>query len=355
MKWTDQLLKLALSEKEKGLSYVEIATKIQETNGKPCTPCAVRAILGRQKKKENKEESPTKDLALEEYIKLSEKKATFERRSIGIVRKPIVTLIEKGWFAIVFSSDWHIGSTWTHHEIILREVEIIHDTPHMYLMFGGDTMEGGIPVAPHGGILNQQIMPPREQRKVSAYMASRIGSKMKLACSGCHDWWLIDAADYDFIKEAFSNSGCQYMGNGGKYYLECFGGAKYVGVYFHKANGHSQYNIFHPCVRRALFHEQEADIICIAHNHLGGTSRQVLGEKMRYMARTGARKEFDRFASKLAADETRSLAYIDVPVLLLHGSDSSKVGQWVMGIKAATYQLKGLREWDEAIEKEKSE
>jgi len=162
---------------------------------------------------------------------------------------------------------------------------------------------------------------------------------MKLACSGCHEWWTIDAADYDFIKEAFAIAGCHYIGGGGKYYVECSGGMRYCGAYFHRCQGHSQYNDLHPCTKRALFHEQEADIICVAHEHVGACGKQVIGERLRYMARTGARKTFDRYASKLGADDKRE--WCDVPVLILHGSESRE-GQWITGIPMAAKVLNAL-------------
>lgn len=285
---------------------------------------------------------------IEKVAASAEELGKFIQKEAAINRQPVIPLDEDGWFGVVYGSDWHIGSAWTQLLVIIREAKIIHDNDHLYYAFGGDSIDGGIPAGPHGGILNEQILPASMQRMISSRIAHHIGPKMILRCSGCHEWWTMDAADYDFIKEAWNISGCVYLGNGGSYTLKCSGGAEYKGVYFHKVKGHSQYNDFHPCIRRFVFHEQDADIACIAHTHIGGCAQSVVGEKMRYYARTGARKNFDRFASKMGSTMKRGkIQHLDVPVLLLHGSNVDRIGHWVMGIEMAIVELNALREWDD--------
>ena len=273
------------------------------------------------------------DAEVDEYIELTVKRQPIEQKLGGIKRDISVPIHESGWFGIVFGSDWHIGSVYTQLLTIRHEAQIIHDTPHLYYVFLGDAMDGGIPAAPHGGILNEQNMTPEMQRQVSERIARLIGVKMLMAASGCHAWWAIDAADYDFIKRAFTEAtNCQYLGDGTKFYLQCDGGAEYCGVMHHKPSGHSQYNDLHPCVRVALYSEQEAEVIAIAHEHIIAVGKQMIGGKMRYMARTSSRKSFDRYGSKCGADSKRYDG-MDVPVLLLHGE--YKTGQWITGIETA--------------------
>ena len=279
-------------------------------------------------------------MELERYLQLVEEKAEIEQRSVALVRRPVIQMDETGWFAIVYYSDWHVGSMWTQGLLILKEAGIIARTDGMYCMFGGDATDEGIPAGPHPAITIEQVMPPAMQREVAGRIARLMGSKMKLMISGCHDWWSINAADYNFIAEIAKTIGCPYVGGGTKYYLQCKGGAEYCGVYHHKAKGYSQYNPLHPCVRRAIFHEQDADIICVAHEHLIAVAKWIIGDRMRYMARTSTRKPFDMYASKLGADERRFKG-MDVPVLLLHGSE--KKAQWVTGIERAANLLTNLR------------
>ena len=291
------------------------------------------------------EDTELSDAQIDEIMHKTAELQPFYQQASGIVRAPTIEIPETGWFGIVFSSDWHIGNIWTQLLTVLYEAQIIAATPGMYVFLGGDSVDGGVPAAPHGGILNEQIMPAHMQRACSKRICRLLSPKMKAAATGCHEWWTMDAADYDFIHDAIKGSGCAYLGGGNKYKLEAEGGGSWNGCYHHKAQGHSQYNVFHPCVRRALFHEQESDIICVAHQHLSGTTRQVLGERLRYMARTGARKNFDKYASKLGSDEARD--DLDVPVLLLHGTLGRQVkGQWIEGIPMAATVLSFLRQAD---------
>jgi len=280
-------------------------------------------------------EVPTGNLTdedIHQYIKGHIGQQKILQKADGYDFRPNIPVPESGWFGIVYSSDWHIGNTWTQTDLLMRETEIIEKTPQLYYAFGGDAPDGGVAGAPHAGIINEQAMPVNMQREVTMLIARQLAPKMLLACGGCHNRWTHDIADYDFARRAFKISECRYLGGGGKYYLECEGGALYCGVYHHKAVGYSQYNDLHPCVRRALYHEQEADIITIAHHHILAVGQQVIGERMRYMARTSTRKHFDRYASSLGADGKRYPG-MDVPVLILHGTE--KKAQWIMGIELA--------------------
>lgn len=325
-----------VAEELKGLGNVDIEANLRKLIGNP--PQEPHKINDTQ-------ETELSDDEIDDFIKQTAVLQPAYQKSTGIVRCPDIKIPEKGWFAIVFSSDWHIGSIWTQLLTILYEAQIIATTPGMYVFFGGDSVDGGIPAGPHGGILNEQIMPPHMQRACAMRIIRLMGGKLKMAATGCHEWWSQQAADYDFIHDAVKDSDCTFLGGGTKYYLKASGGGEWTGCYHHKASGHSIYNDFHPCSVRAQRHEQDADIICVAHEHIVGTSIQVIGERRRYMARPGARKSFDSYASKLGNDAKRD--DMDVPVLLLHGTHGRRVkGQWIEGIPMAAVMLTMLRQAD---------
>ena len=226
---------------------------------------------------------------------------------------------------------------------ILDDAKCIYNTPHMYVIFQGDIIDGGIPSAPPG-LVNEQNMTPDMQRQSAKHIVSYLAPSLLIAISGCHDWWTINVADYDFIREATQESGAAYLGGGGKYYLECEGGVTWCGVARHKPRGHSMYNDLHPCTKECMMYEQEADIVTIAHTHIVADGCQRIGGRERYMARTSARKEFDKYASQLGSDGKR--VDMDVPVLLLNGTE--KKAQWVRGIEFAAKVLAAFRMAEEA-------
>ena len=354
MRWEDVVKNL----RRPGLSILDDGTTV-EWDGDPDLTCErVRGAWRRMNKaqatrpltevdvppvvEQIKGNPKTEDLTdddLDKYIAGHITQQEILQKADGYDFSPAISIDEMDWFCIAYASDWHIGNTWTQTQLIMEEADLIARTPHFYFAFGGDDIDGGIPGAPHAGIKNEQAMPVQMQRLVSGRIARKLGSKMLLACGGCHNRWTHDIADYDFARQAWKISECRYLGGGGKYYLNCSGGASYCGVYHHKAVGYSQYNDLHPCVRRALYHEQEADIITIAHHHIIAVGQQMIGERMRYMARTSTRKHFDRFATSLAADGKRYPG-MDVPVLLLHGTE--RKAQWIMGIELAAEILVGL-------------
>lgn len=280
------------------------------------------------------------DDEIDKYINLAVEQQPILQKATGIERKPVIALNETGWFALVFGSDWHVGSIWSQY-VLRHEAQIVHDTPGMYYLFGGDAMDGAIPGSPHNGIKNEQTTPVSMQREIVLRIARLLSPKLLLLITGCHGWWTVNIADYDFIAEAARISKAKYLGGGSKFYIKTTGGVTYVGVYHHKVTGHSQYNDLHPCVRRAIFHEQEADIIGVAHTHVTATGIQVIGEKVRYMMRTGGRKSFDKYGSAIGSDGKRD--NLDVPVVLIHATDKGKWGQIVIGIEPAAQILTALR------------
>lgn len=292
------------------------------------------------------------DTQLEEYLAALEVCQDFEKevRGLGdgkmttleyskqVSSSRVVEIKESGWFAMVYYSDWHVGAIDTKHRQIYRECKIIEATDGMYVGFQGDLGDAGS-ISKHQGIKHEQMSSPSAQRKICLKFAEILAPKLLFMILGCHDYWAKDAADYDFVAEASRIAKCKHLGGGGRYWLRTREGVIYNGVAFHKVTGYSQYNDCHPCVRRAIFHEQDADIITVAHTHIVATAKQILGERTRFMARTAARKEFDGYALKLAPDDKRK--DMDVPVLLLHGT--TKQGEWVHGIEKAAELLTALR------------
>jgi len=345
-KWSDEVIAQCIEGRDSGMSDQKIADMLNNLqNEYHYTNSSIWGQLKHRKPQKQVMQQETTRLTKEEidrYLHLVAEQQPILQKAIGINRRPTIPIDESGWFGIVFWSDQHIGNIWTQTLTILKEAEIIETTPGLYCAHGGDMTDGAIPASPHSGIKSEQIVPPFMQRECAIRVAKQIANKLILVIQGCHERWTNDAADYDFMAQAAKETDTVYAGGGTKFYLECTGGAKYCGVYHHKATGYSQFNGCHPCVRRALFHEQEADIIAVAHEHITAQSIEVIGERLRYMMRTGARKNFDKFASTLGNDAKRD--NLEVPVVLVHGSDQTKQGQIILGIEMAAQVLGALRE-----------
>ncbi len=275
---------------------------------------------------------------LQEYLLGLATVQQYEQELHRVDKRASIDVPETGYFGVVLGSDWHIGAIYTRHQVLYRECDIIANTPGLYYGFLGDIGDFGS-ISRHQGIKHEQIVSPAMQREIALALSKILSPSMLFMISGCHDYWAKDVADYDFVAAAARISKVPYLGGGNKFYLQADGGAVYCGVAHHKVTGYSQYNDCHPCVKRALFHEQEADFIAIGHTHVVASGKQIVGERMRYMCRTAARKEWDWFAAKLGPDQKRE--NMDVPVLILHGS--RKEGEWVHGIEKAACFLTALR------------
>jgi len=367
----DQLiLKLGNEREQEGRTWKQVARVYNEATGTTLNAQALRSkyrgLTGEKRRWHNKQgvkqelevvipesqEPIISDEELEAYLNALEVCQSFEKDVRGfedgemtdlhytknVSKSLVIDIKESGWFAVVYYSDWHVGAIDTKHRQIYHECKIIEATDGMYVGFQGDLGDAGS-ISKHQGIKHEQMSSPAAQRKICLKFAQILSPKLLFMILGCHDYWAKDAADYDFVAEAARIGKCKHLGGGGRYWLRTKEGVIYNGVAFHKVTGYSQYNDCHPCVRRSLFHEQDADIITVAHTHIIATAKQILGERTRFMARTAARKEFDGYALKLAPDDKRK--DMDVPVLLLHGT--TKQGEWVHGIEKAAELLTALR------------
>lgn len=281
------------------------------------------------------------DTDIDRYIELTAAKSCIEQKASGHKENPVLFIPESEWFAIVFSSDWHIGSFWTQLLTIRREAEIINQTPGMYCIFLGDMTDNAIPSGPHPALINEQNMPPSMQRATGERIARLLASKMKLMIPGCHDIWSRKSDDNEFIQKVAEIARAKYSMGDTKFYLSCDGGVRWCGYISHKPRGHSVYNDLHPCVAVAQRYCQEAEIIAIAHEHILATGVQMVGGTMRFMARTSTRKHFDAYGSSLGTQGKRTEG-MDVPVLIMHGS--RKQAFWIRGIERSAIFLTAIRE-----------
>lgn len=201
------------------------------------------------------------------------------------------------WILLVITGDYHIGSMATDIKAIQSDMNLIKNTPGAYYAMVGDGTDNfvkGIGIDAH-----EQILSPKTARKMFSHLIKIVQDKLLFLVHGCHDDFSIRIDDYNLIEDIAEETGCAYLGYGGKLNLLINNDTLYQIAAWHKRKANSMYNMFHPCITYLQRHDMNCDIVCVAHNHVTGITDQIFQERQRIFIRTGVYKTTDRFSRKL--------------------------------------------------------
>ncbi len=200
---------------------------------------------------------------------------------------------------IALIGDHHVGSGHVDYKRIAAEMDAIIDTPNMYAILLGDTVDGFF----WGGEAQmEQMEQPPEQYEYNRAMIRLLGKHGKLLAGfgGDHDGWA-QKLGVNAIQNFVNESGGYYMEGLG--YIDIYiGDQNYRMALAHKLPGSSIYNNAHP-QRRALNEgARDADIIVSGHTHRKGILTQAAndweGGRVVHMHSVGPYKSGDRFSRK---------------------------------------------------------
>lgn len=202
------------------------------------------------------------------------------------------------WALVVMSGDYHLGSRRTDPLKIEEDLTLIANTPNAYYAFVGDATDNFIAATPMGGAM-EQIMSPGIARKIFAALIKTVKNKLLFMTTGCHDLWSQDRDDYNMVQDIAKETGCAYLGYGGKAHIIFNSSVVYDITAWHKLPGNSVYNIFHPCKIFLQRKDMNNDIVACAHNHISGIASEDFQNRQRVFIRTGAYKSADNFIRKI--------------------------------------------------------
>ena len=202
------------------------------------------------------------------------------------------------WQLVIFAGDWHVGSQMVDMRRLMRETQLIAETPNCWYVFIGDATDNftsGIKITDGQ---HEQSVPPKVARVAVGALFDILSEKLLAVATGCHDLWSVNIDDYNLVEELSQRHNCAYLGYGGKIHLQA-GEVLYKMTGLHKFRMNSTLNIDHACRRYLQLEDMDNDIIAIAHNHTPFVGLEMMQDRPRALIRTAAYKGLDRFAEKL--------------------------------------------------------
>jgi len=192
-------------------------------------------------------------------------KQQFEKES-QTIEQTAIKKFKEGPIVVVFSSDWHLGSLATNYEEFERNIDFILNTPNVYMVIIGDTIDNFLQFPDKSALLSQ-IMNPRYQKYMLKSILDELLRKNKILAVGWgdHDSRFEEKlSGSDVIQELTANSVPYFAGKG----VLCIevGKQRYSCSVMHRSRFNSSINETHGSSQEYRFFVP-ADINVTAHQH----------------------------------------------------------------------------------------
>jgi len=214
------------------------------------------------------------------------------------IRTKQALVFDHGPVCLVESADWHLGDQGVDYPRLKRELEIIADTPGMFLITAGDLLNqfiiGKLKDARYGSPLS---IP--DEWALAKFFLSIPRKKHLLSISGNHDNWLELLVGVSYFREVLKDINPKVIYDADEALVDVTVGDWTVPVKVrHKWRGTSIYNPTHG-IERAAKWDQDFLIGMGAHTHASGITRGFNDAGVTGMAMmAGAYKRVDPYARR---------------------------------------------------------
>lgn len=168
---------------------------------------------------------------------------------------------------LVMASDLHLGGGFTDHREIRKTMELILETPGMYVALIGDVMEGFIPGEKSAETVEQMAAGLKAQLAAMRSLVDELCKREKILCLtwGDHDAkWFEKLVGLNIVKASFHDRVPYFQGRG--LIRLKVGSEEYFVQVNHAFRGNSQYNPNH-AQRKANIKFFPADVTASGHTH----------------------------------------------------------------------------------------
>lgn len=204
--------------------------------------------------------------------------------------------------AITWMSDVHFGSLEVDYELFERHLELIINTPNMFIIFGGDEIDNFNAVKYPDGIWHDGVS-PEDQMKAWAELLSRLDEQSKLGAIvwGNHTEFS-SAAGINPYSAFFSEVSCPLFVDGGGVLNIILNNIKYrIGIR-HTFWGGSKLNITNSPKRMIQFGYPNLDAAFVGHTHNAGGEMFTLEGQEKIAVTGGTYKTKDTFKKRWDGD-----------------------------------------------------
>lgn len=198
---------------------------------------------------------------------------------------------------IWLATDMHYGSQNTNYELLMEHLQMLEETPNMFLVSNGDEVDNFNAMFFQSGMMENPLKP---QLQTLAFMEKlqEIDDKGKLAgiTFGNHNEFMEDSG-YEWTQTFLRDIEAPVFPSGGLLHMN-IGQQTYDIAMTHRYWGHSKLNPTN-ANKRYLEHEYpDADIVFLGHYHQSEILHFDRGEKDRIAVMGGTYKQKDEWARK---------------------------------------------------------
>lgn len=213
---------------------------------------------------------------------------------------------------IVFSADWHLGSLSCSYSEFQKNMELILNTPHVYLITVGDLVDSFRNFSSLQPVLSQ-IANPRDQVLILRSILNEFWAKKKWLCAtwGNHDIERDEKLYGQSIVKDELNKHLVYFNGKGTLTL-LVGKQKYIIRMSHSFPGNSIYNQLHSAMREMRFQYPDADIFVSGHKHQPAVAYSYEYGQRKCFIRTGSFETDSGYSKRFYAK-----GIIGVPAVIL--------------------------------------
>lgn len=207
---------------------------------------------------------------------------------------------DHGPIGIALLSDLHVGSSGVDYERLDADIELIAETPGLYVMLVGDMLDNWI-VGRLMRLMMGEEFTIDEQWVMVRHVLRRLAPKLIASVAGNHDLWTYGLTHIDYLRDTHARlaNGALYAQYDLPLAVEV-GGASHVFRVRHQWRGSSIYNETHGIERASRFDKgRYFDIGVAAHTHSSALVRQFNnGGATGLAVQCGSYKTFDDFGEE---------------------------------------------------------
>ena len=238
----------------------------------------------------------------------------FEERKRGQSLKFAQSIV-----CLVNSADWHLGGQGVDYPALRADLELIADTPGMYVVTLGDLVDNFI-LAKMASIRYGTTTPIPAEWAVVRMLLEIVSDKMLISVGGNHDKWTKALAGIDYFADVVRSVTDKALYDPDEVYARLTIGS-WDGILLkarHKWRGNSELNISHGPEKAARF-DKPFHIGMAAHTHVSGVVRQfrtIDPETQRpdtgIILQAGSYKRYDDYAKALGLPEANTSTSVAV-------------------------------------------